>query len=25
VLVMLPTMIAVWLPVIQFMELTGKK
>ena len=25
VLVMLPTMIAVWLPMIQFIELTGKK
>jgi hypothetical protein len=25
VLVMLPTMIAVWLPVFQFIELTGKK
>ena len=25
VLVMLPTMIAVWLPVIQFIELAGKK
>jgi hypothetical protein len=25
VLVMLPTMIAIWLPVIQFIELTGKK
>ena len=25
VLIMLPTMIAVWLPVIQFIELTGRK
>ena len=25
VVVMLPTMIAIWLPIIQFIELTGKK
>ncbi len=25
VLIMLPTMIAIWLPVVQFIELTGKK